>query len=371
MLSSDVADLSNLLFPIQGNTPSGCDIRQNPSASSPYNLIKDARNAARAAERNSLFDGKSDAAQENWQKMLSLAPEILHNHAKDLEIAAWYTEALIRKHGFKGLNEGFALIRNLIELFWNNLHPMPDEDGIGTRVSPLVGLNGEGSDGVLIPPIRNTAITESHFPGPFTVWQYKQALDVQKISDEGLRDKKTEQIGFSIADIESAVSKSSVEFFINLQNDLRSALLEYRKIGGLLDAHCGIHEAPPTSNIINALEDVLAIVKHLGKSKLPNEVTNDSLIQASELTGTEGRPGNSATTTLINPIHSRDEAFKQLNLIADYFRKTEPHSPICYSIDRAIKWGSMPLNELIKELIPDDSSREVYGSLTGVDIKIP
>ncbi len=371
MSSSGTVDLNELLSPIPGEIPGGHDIRQNQSISSPYNQIKDARATARAAERNSLFDGKSDMAMENWQKILDLAPVILRDHAKDLEIAAWYTEALIRKQGFKGLNSGFTLIRHLIEIFWDSLYPMPDEDGLETRISPLTGLNGEGAEGVLIPPIRNSVITESHYPGPFTIWQYKQALDIQKISDADLRDKKTEQIGFSIADIQSTVSKSSDQFFIDLHNDIHTSIAEYRKIGELLDNHCGTHEGPPTSNIINALEDALATVKFLGKSKIPDTISDASSSPA-EQSGHDSNQGTTASseaTQRLGPIRSRDDAFRQLNNIADFFRKTEPHSPICYSIERAIKWGNMPLNELILELIPDDSSRDIYKSLTGVTPK--
>ncbi len=372
MSSLGTVDLNELLSPIPGEIPSGHDIRQNQSISSPYNQIKDARATARAAERNSLFDGKSDMAMENWQKILDLAPVILRDHAKDLEIAAWYTEALIRKQGFKGLNSGFTLIRHLIETFWDSLYPMPDEDGLETRVSPLTGLNGEGTDGVLIPPIRNSVITESHYPGPFTIWQYKQALDIQKISDADLRDKKTEQIGFSIADIKSAVSKSSDQFFIDLHSDIHTSIAEYRKIGELLDNRCGTHEGPPTSNIINALEDALATVKFLGKSKIPDSISDASPSIPAAQSGHDSNQGTTASseaTQRLGPIRSRDDAFRQLNNIADFFRKTEPHSPICYSIERAIKWGNMPLNELILELIPDDSSRDIYKSLTGVTPK--
>ena len=66
------------------------------------------------------------------------------------------------------------------------------------------------------------------------------------------------------------------------------------------------------------------------------------------------------------PISSREQAFSQLMEISAFFRKTEPHSPISYIIERAVKWGDMPLEDLIRELIPDSSARDFYGSLTGV-----
>jgi len=77
---------------------------------------------------------------------------------------------------------------------------------------------------------------------------------------------------------------------------------------------------------------------------------------------------NSGSTASLpsGPVKSRAEAFKRLTEISDFFRKTEPHSPIPYIIERAVKWGEMPLEDLMRELIPDSSAREVYSSLTGI-----
>ena len=372
MSSPEIIDLNDLLSPVSEENPAGSDIRKDSSPTSNYYLIKDARNSARAAERNSLFDGGSDEANENWRKIIDLAPKILREDAKDLEIASWYTEALIRRYGFQGLRDGFTLISGLIEHFWEHLHPEPDEDGIETRVASLTGLNGEGAEGVLIPPIRNTPITQDLEPGPFTIWQYRQAMDAQKVSDEELRDKKIAQMGFSVADIEQTVANSSDDFYINLRDDLNQSIEEYRKVRDMLDTHCGVHDAPPTSNIINALEDTLSTVRHLAKLKLPEENSAEPTDDESSDNGTEmsnTATSNPAEQMIVGTIKTRDDAFKQLNQIAEFFRKTEPHSPVSYAIDRAIKWGDMPLSELMKELISDSSSRESYSSLTGVDIK--
>lgn len=372
MSSPEIINLSDFLAPISEENPAGLDIRNDPSPTSNYYQIKDARNAARAAERNSLFDGSSDEASDNWKKIIELAPKILKEDAKDLEVASWYTEALIRRYGFQGLRDGFSLIRGLIENFWQDLHPEPDEDGIETRVASLTGLNGEGAEGVLIPPIRNTAITDNVDPGPFTIWQYRQAADAQKVSEDDLREKKIAQLGFSIAEIETAVAKSSDQYYIDLRDDLCTALEEYRKVRDMLDEHCGIHEAPPSSNIINALEDTLSSVRHLAKLKLPDDTAEQT--SAEEPEESEGEmastvTNNSVEAAISGVIRSRDDAFKQLNQIAEFFRKTEPHSPVSYAIERAIKWGDMPLSELMKELISESSSRESYSSLTGVDIR--
>ena len=51
--------------------------------------------------------------------------------------------------------------------------------------------------------------------------------------------------------------------------------------------------------------------------------------------------------------------------MADYFRRTEPHSPVSYLVQRAITWGQMPLDAWLHDVIKDvntlASLRETLG----------
>jgi type VI secretion system protein ImpA len=362
MASEEIIQLDSLLQPIAEDNPAGVDIREDTTPTSSYYTIKDARSAARAAERTNIFDNDSNEANQHWRKILELAPDILQNHAKDLEVASWYTEALARHYGFQGLRDGFKLIHGLIKQYWDGLYPLPDEDGVETRVASLTGLNGEGAEGVLIAPIRNIEITQGHEPGPFTYWKYQQALDIEKIIDEEARSEKASKLGFSNDDIERAVSESSDTFFVNMRDDIRDSIDTYREIGRLLDEYCGINDSPPTSNIINILEDCLGVINHIGKHKMPDDITIDMDTDSHQ----EDSPADPASAQISGPVNSRADAFKKLMEISAYFRKTEPHSPISYILERAVKWGGMPLEDLIKELIPDSTARGLYGSLTGI-----
>ncbi len=366
MASEEIIQLDNLLQPISEETPVGDDIRDDPSPISPYYTIKDARNAARAAERNNMFDGDSSEADDQWRKILDLAPDILQNQAKDLEVASWYTEALIRRYGFQGLRDGFNLIQGLIDNYWDDLYPLPDEDGVETRVASLTGLNGEGAEGVLIAPIRNVEITQGSEPGPFSFWRYQQALDIEKIIDEEAKSDKAAKLGFSNEDVERAVTESSEEFFVNLRDDVASCIETFRKIGSKLDEYCGINDAPPISNIINILTDCQGAINHIGKYKMPSENVTEDEADAGENDGDASTDSGVPAAQASGPVKTRAEAFKKLIEIAEFFRKTEPHSPISYILERAVKWGDMPLDDLMRELIPDSSSRDFYGSLTGV-----
>ena len=358
MPSPQVTDVSSLLAPISPDNAVGLDLRQEASPQSIYSRIRDARKAARAAERSNLFDDNSTEADEHWRLVFVLAPQILKDSSKDLEIACWYTESLIRKAGFSGLRDGFSLIRQLVETHWDGLYPLPDDDGIETRVAALTGLNGEGAEGVLIVPIRTTHITEGGQTGPYSYWQYKQALDAQRLTDEQGRADQISKNGFSLDDIQNAVEQSSTDFYINLRDDVRDALGEYKRLGQLLIERCGVHDSPPTSNIVNILTDTLGAITHIARHKLPEP--------ESEAMGGVAGESSASGSAAGGPINTRAEALKQLSHISQFFRRTEPHSPLSYIIEKAVRWGDMSLGELMQELIPDSSSRTTYSSLTGV-----
>ncbi|MFV1982587.1 MAG: type VI secretion system protein TssA [Thiohalomonadales bacterium] len=370
MALPDKFNLDELLKPISEENPVGNNVRDDPSPTSVYRKIKQARRAARAAERYYMFPregGDSSNSppnpKEHWKTVVSIAPEILSIHCKDIEVSSWFIEAMTRTQGFDGLLFSFKLTNKLIETYWDKIYPLPDEDGMLTRVAALAGLNGEGSEGVLISPIRNIPLTEgNHATGPFSFFRYKQALDTQKITDIKVREEKSSKLNFNIDDIKKAVSQTSEGFYLNLRDNIVNCISEYKEISKRLDELCGSSIAPPTSNIINVLERCLGAVNHLAKDKLPVEAIEIATDTDTNINESSNTQKSSAT------VNTRDAAFKQLHEISDFFLRTEPHSPISYVLAKAVKWGNMPLDELIGELIPDNSSREYFSSLTGVKI---
>ncbi|MEY4588685.1 MAG: hypothetical protein RL497_761, partial [Pseudomonadota bacterium] len=114
-------------------------------------------------------------------------------------------------------------------------------------------------------------------------------------------------------------------------------------------------------------------ITYLGGNKIATETAAvDDTFNTLEAQNTlDGVP--SATTTPASPaqtvsraLANREQAFKQLTEIAEFFRKTEPHSPVSYMLEKAVRWGNMPLHELMQELINDETTRNRYSELTGV-----
>lgn len=362
-MAADLIDIATLTQPVTEAQPHGSDLREDASPTSAYYRIKDARNAARAAERASLFDPEAASGiLKEWKPILELAPGILKDQSKDLEVVSWYIEALVRFHDFAGLRAGFSLARSLVEQYWDGLFPLPDEDGIETRVAPLAGLNGESGEGTLLAPMRNALITPDVAGGGFSYWQYQQARDAGKIADEDKRAEKLAILGFSPSDIQQAVNTAPEAFYQTLVNDLETAAADYRAMNDQLRKHCG-NLAPPFSLILETLEEITRTVRFLAKDKLGSqesvvETVGDTAVTTSNVSAPRASTG---------PIGSREDALRKLEEVAVFFRATEPHTPLVSGIERLVRWGRMSMAELILELVPDPTARAFYEHLTGAN----
>jgi len=126
-------NLEELLQPIPGDNPSGEDLRYEPV----YDEIKEAR---RQEDENPQGEWETERKVADWSKVIKLSTECLTTRSKDLQLAAWLTEALLRKEGFGGLRSGLELIKGLLETFWDTLYPEAEDGDLELRSAPLSWL---------------------------------------------------------------------------------------------------------------------------------------------------------------------------------------------------------------------------------------
>ena len=67
-------------------------------------------------------------------------------------------------------------------------------------------------------------------------------------------------------------------------------------------------------------------------------------------------------------INSREQALSQLRKIAEFFRATEPHSPVAYLADKAAGWGDLPLHSWLKTVVKDPNSLLFVEEMLGVNV---
>lgn len=362
-LSVQTLNIEALLQPINDDVETGTNPRDDVSPTSTYYLLKDIRNTARAKERKALVNEENLLTiATDWRPILEQVPDVLQNHCKDLEFVAWFIEALCRLQGFKGLTLGFTLASELIERYWDNLFPFPDSNDLSERLAPLIGLNGIDSEGSLIQPIKAILIIEGQSEGPFSTWQYEQALEVDRL-DKEKQVKRFESGAVSLEDVDIAIKETSDSFFIELNDDIDASLLAFNRLSTVMDAAMG--GAPqPTSYISKAIQSCSLCVKQLAEKVLKKAAESKAVEQIEDIPNIEE---NISTIQGANQqINSREKAIQSLDTIAAFFRKTEPHSPMSYAIEQVIRWSDLSLPELLQELIQDGEARNGFFKLSGI-----
>lgn len=362
MASPNILDFDALLTPIEGDNPAGPDLRDDPSPTSKYFAMKDARSAARAAERNADVDQEQAGLLPEWRRILELGPEIIATESKDLEIAAWLTEALLRAHGYAGVRDGFRLMRGLVENFWDNLYPKP-EDGIADRVAPVAGLNGEGAEGTLIQPLRMVEITEGRDPGPYAYWQYEQASELLKLGDSEKVQARIDAGAVTMEQFETSVRQSTPSFYTTLLADLGEAIDEWMKLSAVLDEKAG-NDSPGTSNVRNTLRGIVECIESVAKDVLA--AAEPAEAEAAEESGDGAAAGGARATVATGAIATREDALRTLLKVAEFFKRTEPQSPIPLVLEETVRRARLPLKDLLAELITDSDARRQFFLYAGI-----
>ena len=364
MGSPAVIDIDALLAPIPGDSPVGMDIRADSSPSSLYYRAKDARVAARTAER-AAFEGEAPLPAE-WDEVIATGTEILAKHTKDLEVAAWMTEALVRVHGFAGLRDGLRLIDGLVGAFWNGLFPLPDEDGVETRVGPVTGLNGEGGEGTLILPIRMRPLTQGS-DHAFALWQFEQASELERLGDSERRKAKIAAGALTMDAFMASVAETAPEWFRQLLDDVAEARVALLAMAAAFEPVAGA-DAPPVGKVRDMLDAVADAVRFSAADRLalgtiaPPPATDEVPTRA----GNESGSGAAAARARTEGYSSRDEAMADLLRIAAFFRQHEPHSPMSYTLEEAVRRGRLSLPELLADLLSDEAARRMFLTSAGI-----
>ena len=368
MTSPETIDFAVLLAGFDGDNPAGINLRDDEDADSLFRRIKEERENSSRIERKHLEDPANVNLNEcTWHKVLQLCQEALSSHTKDFEVVAWYCEALVRSDGFAGLRDSFRLAREYAEQFWEHLYPMPDDGDYTPRTRLLGGL----FRATLLLPIKRIPLARDDVT--FLDWDAAERLE--SITDSTERSRRIDAGAMTCAEIEQSVRDSPDDFYRTLTSDLKQCIEEFDKLDDVLTQVCGTDEsgydqAPATSDTSNLLSECDSVLKKLLGDRLlepepePEESAGDE--EGRELappgaSNSNVKPGASQEMT-------REVAFRMLSELAVFFRRTEPHSPVSHHIEQAVRWGKLPLPDLLKELITDESSLQEVFTRVGIDL---
>jgi type VI secretion system protein ImpA len=343
MSSAETLDFDSLLSPIPGDSPVGEALRY----AGPYDAIEEARRADDALTQG---DWQRETKGSDWRQVIELSTEALSKRSKDIQIAAWLTEALVRLHGFPGLRDGCRLIRELIGRFWDGLHPGVEEGDLEPRAAPLEWMNQRLPEAVRFVPIAGSSRGDQY---SWWHWQESRTVDNLGRTNAEARNAALAEGKTSSEHFDKAVATLRRAHYETLFADIREAVAALRALDQVVDERFG-RGAPSLVALKQAADDCQTLVEAIVKRKRELEPDATSAqAAATRGTGDSGvsAPGGDGGGML----QDRAAALQQLSEVAAFFRRTEPHSPVSYLVQRAVQWGHMPLEDWLREVIKDQA----------------
>ena len=119
-------------------------------------------------------------------------------------------------------------------------------------------------------------------------------------------------------------------------------------------------DAPPMGRVRDLLEEIARHCRPLagrdGGRRRPTRPTDDRADAGPNRAAAVGR----------GTIATREDALRVLEEAADFFRRTEPHSPLAYTLREAVRRGRLTWPELLEEIVPDPTAATAILSSLGI-----
>jgi type VI secretion system protein ImpA len=336
----------DLLNPIPGDNPSGADVRYDTKLLL-YDKIKEARRQDDALAQG---DWQHERKLADYLLVANLSQDALANRTKDLQLAAWLAEALLRTEGFSGLRQGLTLCNGLVASFWDTLYP-PIEDGdLELRAGPLEWLGS-----AIEIPLKSMPLVRAGYDW----YRYKESRAVG-YEDPTKSDKERKAREQKIAEgklTPEAFDKAFVEtpkaFYLHSEKELDGCLQALKSLDEVSDEKFG-KAAPSLGRLKSALEEVRHTVHAMLEKKRETEpdpveaapAAGGSAVGAGAMPSSSGvseggAPGITISVSTSSEPPERREAIAAVARVAALLRKQQPYSPAPYLMMRGLRWGEL------------------------------
>ncbi len=349
-----VVDLDALLQPISDEEPCGESLRY----SGIYDEIAEAR---RSDDVLNQGEWQTELKTADYRKVVDLATEALRSKTKDLQIAAWLSEALVKLHGFAGLRDSLQLLAGLQDRFWDGLFPLIDEGDMEGRANAISWVDNQAAAALRTVPMTAGAGYS------FNDWQDAKRFDIPPNLDSLDGDTQARFADLKAqAEAENRVTGELWKVAVaQTRRDhcerngfaLDECWTAFHELNDVIERNFDRNQMPGLGTLRKSIDDVHTQVKKLLEKKrleeprpedLMAEATSDSEVSAG---GASAASGSGPA----GPVRNRAEALARLAEIAAFFQRTEPHSPVAYLVQRAVKWGNMPLENWLTDVIKDEA----------------
>ncbi|MFT3930606.1 MAG: type VI secretion system protein TssA [Spongiibacteraceae bacterium] len=338
-----------LLNPISGNNPAGEDL----SFSALFDEIREARRSDDAG----LAQGEWETEIKNadWGRVRTLCESALGERTKDLQLAAWYLEALMHLEGFSGFAKGLELFHGLIVNYWDTCYPLVYDGDLDERAGKITWLNTQ-----LPFAVKKIPVTDKK-NNSYSWLQWQESRWVENL---GQKDAEAKALAINDGKLsgevfDKAAAQSDRHFGESLARDAQRATILLSALIEVVDNAFG-HDAPSLIDLRQTLQDCKLLIDRLyGKSRADMEIKQEESPVVSESSSSFRAPSPGVIATgikTVGTLNNRADAIQALRDVAQYFRVNEPHSPVALLAARAARWAEMSMEEWLATVVKDDAT---------------
>lgn len=331
--------VATLLAPIPGDQPAGKSLRYDPR----FDKVKEARREDLDLPPGGLA---TDRKVADWPQVVTVASQLLREETKDLQLAAWLTEALLKRESYGGLATGLTVLHGLLDQFWDTFYPEFDEEDLELRAGPLEWVGARLDIVAKQSPIANGGVSYLDYQGSRTVPTEQQAE-----GDREKREARAEALAQgrrAPEDVDRAIAGTPKAFYKQLVAEVEDARAALTKLELIADERFG-RDAPAFNKLRGALEEVARFAAATLAQKLeldPDPVaevegdgmTADSVGSYAPPAGWEG--GTPSGPQAPEPTSVAD-ATARVAVAARYLRAQDPTNPAPYQMLRGLRWGEL------------------------------
>ncbi len=351
-----------LLAPISDTQPTGEDL----SFSAEFDRIIEYRRA----DDPTLDQGawQTDIKYADWSSMLRDCNDLLQHRTKDLRLAGWLVESATQLEGYAGLASGLRVVAGLCQRYWDDVHPQAPDGDQEERIGNLSWLLANALQWV-----RNVPIVSAP-QGRFSLADHEHAHS-RAHAEAGEHHTYHDEVP-SLELLEAARRDTPHDFYRTLIDVLPACSLALAELQVAVDERLGL-DGPSFTALREQLDTVTRTAHRFARESgllidgAPpvTDGLDDSGLDSSPASGATAAvaAGASAPRGPAGAPTTRREALQQLRQVAEFFRQTEPHSPVAYLAEKAARWGEMPLHVWLKRVIKDHTTLEQMQELLDVD----
>lgn len=332
-------DLTHWLDEVPGESPTGPNLELDPD----FGKLE---RAAQGKPERQYGNTVVPPEEPDWKDVAEQASALLER-SRDLRIFVHLAIARLHSGGLPGFAEVLTLIRQVLEMRWDEVHPRldPEEDNDPTlRANSLTRL----ADGRVLKFARDLPLAQAR--GSRVSWR-----DVEAAINT--RDQEGQPSGtLNETTVRGIFTETDKAELAELNAATATIEKEAAAISTVFDDRTGYGNGPADLEKLGKLAHDIRqyIARNTPAAQEPEQLSAAPADASAESAPTpQPSRADGASARSLTGVSTRADALHLLDLVCRYYERYEPSSPLPLLIDRARRLAEKNFIDILRDLAPE------------------